>query len=693
MSFDQILPSLEALGLWSYWIIGLASFLEAFFATGVFVPGTLIVDASGILVHQGLLDFLDLVSFVVIGSALGGEAGFWLGSLARRGTTGRWQPERSPSYQRAVALFDRYGGFAMVMGRFLGPVSGLVPFAAALSGMSRRRFLLWNILSGFPYALAHIGFGFVLGGAATSFAPLMTRLGLFLAAVLAVLIVLIWLVRRILRLWPLLKSILRSIGQAILDNPDVQAWARRHPRALTFLLRRFDRQRFSGLPTTLLAVAVLYLITIWAGSVFDFLMLAPIVEADVRLANLIHAFWSSGLLRIATHVTGLGDWKAVTPLALAALVATLARRRFDLSLGLTSALLGEVVCVAILKWLFHRPRPDLAYFSETSGSFPSGHAAVSVAFYAFLFFILWRLKILRALPAAICAVTLAFLIGLSRIYLIEHYLSDVLNGWIVGAIWLIIGVAVAEWWREFRPRTGGGAVQRADTVATLAVLSLLGLVAVWQVAVHDKARNVVVTLDRDMTIASIEELTGSGRIPTETESIIGSALEPINVIVLARDEAAFTDAMAVAGWIKAQDPGVLSHQRAAFAAWTNKADDTAPVTPYFWRSQPNDLAFQKPTVDATLRKRHHVRFWRTEFVTADGLRLYFGAASFDDGLDWGLLHHIDPNIDAERETLAADLGAGAAEITYHRMSQPRLGQTVAGDPWFTDGNATVIRLR
>ncbi len=147
-TLGQILPSLEALGIWSYWIIGLAAMLEAFFATGVFIPGTLVVDAGGILVQHGALDFFDLAWFVAIGSILGGEIGYWAGIWARRGMNTRWKPENSPSYQRAERLFRRHGGLALVLGRFSGPVAGLVPFAAAVSGMERRRFVIWNIVSG-----------------------------------------------------------------------------------------------------------------------------------------------------------------------------------------------------------------------------------------------------------------------------------------------------------------------------------------------------------------------------------------------------------------------------------------------------------------------------------------------------------------------------------------------------------------
>jgi undecaprenyl-diphosphatase len=694
-SLDQILPSLESLGLWSYWIIGLAAMLEAFFVTGVFIPGTLVVDAGGILVQQGTIDFFDLVWFVAIGSILGGEVGYWAGQLTRRGLSSRWQPERSRYYQRSVRLFERHGGVALIMGRFLGPVSGLVPLAASVAGMNRRQFILWNILSGFPYALAHVAFGYFVGEAASQLGPMLTRVGLLAIAVLVLLAVLWWIVARVIRFLPLAISLLASMGRAVIDHPEVQTWAHAHPQTAAFIAGRFDRDRFWGLTATFLLGTALYILAVWIGTVFDFLMLDPIVMADTRLANLIHAFWTPGLLRASAHLTALGDWRVVLSLALAASAGLLALRRYDLVLGLGVTLAGQLASVSVLKRVFHRPRSDLGYFLETSGSFPSGHAAISVAFYGFLFYILWRLRILRALPAAIAATTLAFLMGLSRIYLIEHYLTDVINGWLIGALCLVIGVAVAEWRREGRIKTDRTTLSAPVRISTVLIMLLLTVWAAWQVAVYEKARNVAGSTPGDVAVQSVEEAFGSGRLPGETESIAGTPLEPINLIILASHEDTLNAAMEAADWIRAENPSFGALLRAAWSAWTNQADDTAPVTPYFWRNLPNDLAFQKPTADETLRRRHHVRFWRSEFVTVEGLRIYVGAASFDDGLDWGLLHHINPNIDTERDVLSGDLqGTGrVAELRSLRLSEPRLGQSVAGDPWFSDGMARVMVLR
>ena len=100
-SLDQILPSIQALGIFGYWLIGLGSLLEAFFLTGVIVPGTLIVDAGGILVQRGLLDFFDLAWFVAFGSILGSELSYWTGKLAMNRLPGRRRIGDSAAFSRA----------------------------------------------------------------------------------------------------------------------------------------------------------------------------------------------------------------------------------------------------------------------------------------------------------------------------------------------------------------------------------------------------------------------------------------------------------------------------------------------------------------------------------------------------------------------------------------------------------------
>jgi undecaprenyl-diphosphatase len=109
---------------------------------------------------------------------------------------------------------------------------------------------------------------------------------------------------------------------------------------------------------------------------------------------------------------------------------------------------------------------------------------------------------------------------------------------------------------------------------------------------------------------------------------------------------------------------------------------------------PNDFGFQIGTVEKSLKTRHQDLFWRTGFWTEDGLLVYVGRASFDEGLKWGLTHQIDPIIDAEWDFLANRFrNAGlvsSKKVTslWHRF----WGKNLTGDPFFTDGTAIVFQL-
>lgn len=105
---------------------------------------------------------------------------------------------------------------------------------------------------------------------------------------------------------------------------------------------------------------------------------------------------------------------------------------------------GAAVLNLILKYLIGRPRPEfpLAYLHDTGFSFPSGHAMISIAFYGALAYLLlstlksWRYKILTVFGM----VSIAILIGFSRLYLGVHFLSDILGGWAAGGLWLVLCV-------------------------------------------------------------------------------------------------------------------------------------------------------------------------------------------------------------------------------------------------------------
>ncbi|HPD92752.1 MAG TPA: VTT domain-containing protein [Pararhodobacter sp.] len=625
-SIDQILPSLQAFGVFGYWLIGLASALEAFFLTGVIVPGTLIVDAGGLLVQQGLMDFFDLAWFVALGSVLGSELSYWTGRLALQRIPGRARIEGSAVFRRAQALFERRGGLALVLGRFLGPVAGLVPLAAAMAGMERRRFFLWNLAGSVPYALAHVGLGYAMGDAAGLLGNTLGRAALVGALAVAVLAVLWVLLFAALRLLPLAVTILGVAGRALAARPPVARLVAAHPRTTAWLAARVSRHAFTGLPLTLLGALFLYIAAVWLGTVVDFLSGDPILQVDARLAAWIHTLQASQPVRVATAFTALGSAKVVAPLSLAMLIWLLLRRQIALAAGLAISVGGSAAAIALLKLVFQRPRSPLGYYLETSNSFPSGHAGSSIAAFGMMAFVLWRLGRLRAETALLGAGMLALAIGGSRVYLIEHYLSDVLSGWLVGALALVLGIAVSEWMAERVPSRPALPFGWRSLAGHAAVVALIGLAAFegWR---YDPPRHPGLTPVADRQVAGIGDALATPGLPQQTLSLLGTPVRPLSVAVLAADAPHLSAALAVQGWTAASAQGPSALIGALNAAVEADADPSVEIAPHFWQGTPETMTLAAPpTVPGTAV---FARFWQTAFVTADGLRLFLGSVGSD----------------------------------------------------------------
>ena len=118
------------------------------------------------------------------------------------------------------------------------------------------------------------------------------------------------------------------------------------------------------------------------------------------------------------------------------------------SIRVITIAISSLVLMLLLKQLFQRKRPLSPLLKAAKGlSFPSGHAIMAVTFYGLLIYILqhtievdWMKWIVTML-----VIVLILLIGFSRIYLRVHYASDVLGGFIIGLLWLLLSLAILKW--------------------------------------------------------------------------------------------------------------------------------------------------------------------------------------------------------------------------------------------------------
>ncbi|KXF83356.1 LssY C-terminal domain-containing protein [Enterovibrio coralii] len=121
---------------------------------------------------------------------------------------------------------------------------------------------------------------------------------------------------------------------------------------------------------------------------------------------------------------------------------------------------------------------------------------------------------------------------------------------------------------------------------------------------------------------------------------------------------------------------------------------TPPVSDLFWNERPQDLAFQLP---GDLLKRSHIRWWKAGVDEATNQPTWVGAVSYDDGLKLTMysgiltvLHSIDPNIDAERDKLAAQLNTEIPSMaTNYFQAMTPLVVDEAHD-YYSDGRVLVV---
>ncbi len=196
-----------------------------------------------------------------------------------------------------------------------------------------------------------------------------------------------------------------------------------------------------------------------------------------------------------------------------------------------------------------------------------------------------------------------------------------------------------------------------------------------------------------------EHQTGLALKPMTTSTSLGIPGDALNVGLEGTREDILC-AMRESGW-HAADPITLgSSVKIAGSVIVHRAYPTAPVSDLYWEGRKQDLAFEKPS-GATPSTRHHVRFWRALAAGDQGAPVWLGSATFDRSVGvchytGAVTHHIAADIDAERDLLAKDLAAtGHVSATYQVSGVgPTLrGRNGGGDPYFTDGEITVSRLR
>ena len=157
-----------------------------------------------------------------------------------------------------------------------------------------------------------------------------------------------------------------------------------YPKFSSFVLRRFQRQYFNGLPLTLFILVMGYIFALFSGLVEDVVTSDTIVTMDHFVSQHMNMLRESSIVHFFILITSLGS-TAISCLVviLVGVICAIIRQPYIL-IGLLVATLGSSIFTFLSKLLFHRVRPADILLLEQSYSFPSGHATISIALYGFI---------------------------------------------------------------------------------------------------------------------------------------------------------------------------------------------------------------------------------------------------------------------------------------------------------------------
>jgi hypothetical protein len=192
-----------------------------------------------------------------------------------------------------------------------------------------------------------------------------------------------------------------------------------------------------------------------------------------------------------------------------------------------------------------------------------------------------------------------------------------------------------------------------------------------------------------------EHQPGLADRPMATRTEQGIPADPLNIGLIGSRQAV-TRAMSSAGWVAADPITLETSAQIAVSVILDRPYPNAPVSNLFYDGRKQDLAFER-TVGESADRRHHIRYWLVLPKGREGREVWLGSASFDVGVGLShdtaqITHHIDPDLDAERDYAIATLSnAGALDAIYQVSGVgPTLsGRNGGGDPYFTDGEITV----
>ncbi len=453
----------EGLGQWAYLLVGFLAMAETAAFVGFIAPGEFSIIFGGVLAGEGTLSIELLIGIVWVSAVAGDSIGFLIGQrygrsfAVRFGRRLRLTEER---FKKVEEYFHRHGGKTIIVGRWVGLVRPLMPFTAGSSGMPYRRFLPYDVLSAGVWSTTFCLLGYFFWRSFSKITSIASKGALALGIAVALVVVIYEATKRLrtpeqrraFAAWverqsrkPLLRplaalaralwvALLRPVWRFVLHP----AWRVVAP-PIRFAIARLTPGDLGIQFTTLLAVAAVSIYTI----VLQINLIEagdPLISGDRWALDLARDVQAGALTTLAKTLSFFGSFWVLLVAVIATSAYAVTRRRLAEAIALGVGFVATDITFHVLKAAVDRSRPADALVDSSGSSYPSGHAALAVTYLAIAVLLARAGPAPRRLAIFLTGLVLAVLIGLSRVYLRVHWLSDVGGGWAVGlAVFSICG--------------------------------------------------------------------------------------------------------------------------------------------------------------------------------------------------------------------------------------------------------------
>lgn len=433
---------ISSVGSLAYLIIGAVSTAESVAFVGLLIPSTAVLGFAGFLAAQGALNPWLLLIVATIGSIMGDCFSFYIG---RRGGL-LFRPENKlfklRYLEKGEAFFKKYGDKSVFLAHFISPLRPTIPFVAGLLRMRVRTFFAYDIASALLGCAFYIGLGYFFGHAANEAERTFGKTEWILIGAAIILLAGYFFKRHLVRYGREIIS-----GIRLLFGPLVRVFLAHHVRLQKFVESR-KRSLFSLTFGFCFSIVILLSITILTKKITIIFDPGLLGDYDLKIAQWFYRHRSRGLAQVLFVITFLGSTKAVAVITAIISGLLIKYRKHVHIISLWVAMIGAAGMVWFTKHWILRSRPETAFYAETGFSFPSGHAMGAEVLYGWIIFYTfvgsnsWS----RKMNVLFACSMMMLLMSFTRLYLGVHYLSDVITGFIVGLLWLGVGIGVEKMW-------------------------------------------------------------------------------------------------------------------------------------------------------------------------------------------------------------------------------------------------------